>query len=98
MKITEKLKDVLKEEDLKELEDGIKKVIDEKVSEKTELLAEEKKNEVVEQVSRAAIELAEGKEEISTSELKEKILGDLDQVEPSVSAAWRQHDQEKKGA
>ena len=58
-------------------------------------LAEERKNEVVEQVANAAIQLADSKEEIATSELKEKILAELDQIEPSVSAAWRKHDQEK---
>jgi transcriptional regulator NrdR family protein len=58
-------------------------------------LAEERASEVVEQVSKAAIEMAEAKEIISTSEIKDKILSDLDEIEPSVSAAWRQHDQEK---
>jgi len=33
---------------------------------------------------------------VSTSELKENILGQLDSVEPSASAAWRKYDQEKK--
>ena len=61
-------------------------------------LPEEKKNEVVEQVSAAVIQLADAKEEIATSEIKEKILSELDRVEPSVSAAWRKYDQEKKGA
>ena len=60
-------------------------------------LSEEKKNEVVEQVSAAAIQMADAKEEIATSEIKEKVLSELDRVEPSVSAAWRQYDQEKKG-
>lgn len=58
-------------------------------------LPEERKNEVVEQVSAAAIQLAEEKEEIATSELREKILSELDTIEPSVSEAWRKHDQEK---
>lgn len=60
-------------------------------------LTEERTNEVVEQVSAAAIQLAGGKEEIATSELREKILGDLDNLEPSVSTAWRKYDEEKKG-
>lgn len=61
-------------------------------------LSEERKNEIVEQVAAAAIQLAATKEQIPTSELKAKILSDLDQIEPSVSAAWRKYDQEKKGA
>ncbi len=60
-------------------------------------LSEEKKNEVVEQVATVVIQMAEEKEEIDTSELREKILSDLDRIEPSVSAAWRKYDQEKKG-
>lgn len=58
-------------------------------------LSEERLNEVVEQVSSAAIELAEGKEEIATAEIKEKILSELDTIESSVSGAWRKHDEEK---
>jgi len=61
-------------------------------------LSEEKKNEVVEQVATTVIQMAEKKEEIATSELREKILSDLDRIEPSVSAAWRKYDQEQKGA
>jgi len=61
-------------------------------------LLEERKNEVVEQVATAVIQMAEEKEEIATLELREKILLDLDRIEPSVSAAWRKYDQEQKGA
>ncbi len=59
-------------------------------------LAEDKVNEVVEQVSTVALQLAAQKEEIATSEIKDKILSELDNVEPSVSAAWRKYDEEKK--
>ncbi len=59
-------------------------------------LPEERKNQVIEQVSAAVIQMAAAKEEISTSELKENILSQLDSVEPSASAAWRKYDQEKK--
>lgn len=61
-------------------------------------VAEEKKNQVIEQVLAQALSLADAKEEIATSELKEKILTELDAVEPAASAAWRKHDQERKGA
>ena len=60
-------------------------------------LSEERKNEVVEQVATAVIQMAEGKEEIATSEIREKILSELDNIEPAISEAWRKHDQEKKG-
>ncbi len=58
-------------------------------------LPDERKNEVVEQVATAAIQMAEGREEISTSEIKQKILGDLDGVEPTVSEAWKKYEEEK---
>jgi transcriptional regulator NrdR family protein len=61
-------------------------------------LQEERKNEVVEQVATTVIQMAEEKEEIATSEIREKILSELDSIEPSVSAAWRKYDQEQKGA
>jgi len=59
-------------------------------------MPEERKNQVIEQVLAAVIQMAESMEEISTSELKENILSQLDSVEPSASAAWRKYDQEKK--
>ncbi|MFH0852090.1 MAG: ATP cone domain-containing protein [bacterium] len=61
-------------------------------------VAEDKKNEIVEQVSAKVIAMAEGKEEITSSEIKESILSELDSAEPSVSAAWKKHDEEKAAA
>ncbi len=49
--------------------------------------------EVAEQVAGAALQLAESKEEITTSELRDKILSELDSVEPSVSEGWRKYDE-----
>jgi len=60
-------------------------------------LPEERKNEVVEQVSTLAIQMAEEKEVIATAEIREKILAELDRIEPAVSAAWRRYEQEKRG-
>ena len=74
----------------------IKKSITVAVSEAD--LSEERKSEVIEQVSKAAIQLAEEKEEIATSEIKAKILSELDALESSVSESWRKHEQEKAGA
>lgn len=59
-------------------------------------LPEERKNQVVEQVSAAVIQMAGAKDDIPTSELKNDILSQLDSVEPSASAAWRKYDEEKK--
>jgi transcriptional regulator NrdR family protein len=61
-------------------------------------ISEERKNEVVEQVTASAVQMAGAKEEITSVEIREKVLGELDQVEPSVSEAWRKYDQEKKAA
>jgi len=38
-----------------------------------------------------------GKEEVSSSEVKEKILSELDIHNPAVSEAWRQYEQSKQG-
>jgi len=59
-------------------------------------LSEERKNEVVEEVAAAVIQMAEEKDEIATSEIKAKILSELDIVEPAVSEAWRKYEQENK--
>lgn len=61
-------------------------------------LSEKQIKKVVKKVSKAAIKLAKKKDEIATAEIKEKILSELDALEPSVSEAWRKHDQEKGGA
>ena len=57
-------------------------------------LSEEQMNQIVERVFGAATGLADEKEEIATAEIKEKILSELDALEPYVSEAWRKHDQE----
>ena len=88
-------KEVIKKDGTKELFDAgkIKNAIAGAAQETN--LSEERKNEVVEQVATAVIQMAEGKEEIATSEIKENILKELDSLEPSVSAAWRKYEQEK---
>lgn len=53
----------------------------------------ERVEEVVNQISGVVLEFAAEKEEIATSELREKALGELDKVEPSVAEAWRKYDQ-----
>jgi len=61
-------------------------------------ISEDRKNEIVEQATAAVVQMADAKEEITTVEIRDKILGDLDQIEPSVSKAWRIYDQERIGA
>jgi transcriptional regulator NrdR family protein len=61
-------------------------------------LAEERKNEIVEKVSAKVIQMADAKEEIASSEIKESILSELDSLEPSVSAVWRKYAEGKAAA
>ncbi len=60
-------------------------------------LPEEKKNEIVEKVAFNVIQMTDEKEEIATSEIREKILSELDNLEPVVAEAWRKYE-EGKGA
>ena len=60
-------------------------------------MGEEKTREVVERVSRSTIDMAQSRNEIESSAIREKILGELDRVEPSMSEAWRKFDQKNKG-
>ena len=85
--------------------DGTKQAFDEnKVRRSIEMaareagLAEDRVNAVVEQVAGAALQLAAGKEEIATAELRTFILARLDEVEPAAAAVWRKHDQGKDKA
>jgi len=59
-------------------------------------ILEERKKEVADQVTKAAVQMTEVKEEITTSEIREKVLSDLDQVEPSISVSWREYDKTKQ--
>ncbi|MBU3942859.1 transcriptional regulator [Patescibacteria group bacterium] len=58
-------------------------------------IPEERKNEVVEQVTAAVVPTLEGREEIETSEIRETILSELDRIEPGVANAWREYEQGK---
>ena len=51
-------------------------------------LAQERAQEVVDQVFPVAAEAANAKEEIATSELRDVILDELKKAEPSVAEAW----------
>lgn len=88
-------KEVIKKDGTREPFDAekIRKSID--AAAKQTALPEERREEVVEQVSAMVIPMTEEKEEIATSEIKEKILSELDRVEPTVSAAWREYEEGK---
>ena len=56
-------------------------------------VAGDRLEEVVTEVTNSV--LAREKEEIASSEIKEKVLSELDTLEPSISEAWRQYDIEQ---
>jgi transcriptional regulator NrdR family protein len=58
-------------------------------------LEPERVAEVVEQVSESVLQFAAEKEEVATSELREKILAELEEIEPSVAESWRRYDEER---
>ncbi len=59
-------------------------------------LPEERKAEVVNQVSATVAAMIASKAEVTTIEIRELALVELDKVEPSVSEAWRKYDAENK--
>jgi transcriptional repressor NrdR len=54
--------------------------------------------EVVNSIHAVLEKWFEGKEEASSHELREKVLAHLEEIEPSVSAAWRAYDTEHKAS
>ena len=59
-------------------------------------LTEERRKEVVDQVSSAVLQMAGEREEVEVSQIRSKILQELDFAEPSVAEAWREYDKHKK--
>jgi len=58
-------------------------------------LDEIKQNELAEKIAAKIVEIFKDKEEVTTIEIRDKILGELDIYAPSVSAAWRDHESHK---
>jgi transcriptional regulator NrdR family protein len=58
-------------------------------------LDEIKQNELAEKIAAKIVEILKDKEEVTTIEIRDKILGELDIYAPSVSAAWRDHELNK---
>ena len=57
--------------------------------------SEERIQELIKSVLIKVFEFTRDSEEISVVEIKRIVLGELDIIEPSVSASWRDYDQEK---
>jgi len=54
--------------------------------------------QVVSDAAQEPLEMAKGTKPIATKAIRDKVLGRLDVIEPSVSKAWRGFDQTKKKA
>lgn len=88
-------KEVIKKDGTREPFDGekIRRAIE--LAGKEAGLGEDRISEVVDQVSRSVIDSLASKDEVSTSEIREMVLNELDNVEPSVADAWRRYDQQR---
>lgn len=58
-------------------------------------ISDEKTEELVEQVSKVALEAASERNKISTTEIRGKLLTKLERIQPSVAEAWREYDQKR---
>jgi len=56
---------------------------------------EEKKNDIAQKVSSGVMASLEGKEEVSSTEIKEKALAELEVMAPEVAEAWKKHEEGK---
>jgi transcriptional regulator NrdR family protein len=54
--------------------------------------------QVVSDAAREPLEMAKGTKPVETKTIRDRVLGRLDKIEPSVSEAWRGFDQTKKKA
>ena len=59
-------------------------------------LSEDRTAEVVDIVTRSVMKALEGREDVPTAEIRERVLATLHTVEPSVSEAWQKYDKDQK--
>lgn len=60
-------------------------------------LSEERIEKAADQVTAFVVQLVEASSEITTAEIRAKVLSALDTFEPDISEAWRKYDREAKG-
>jgi len=58
-------------------------------------MPEERKEQIVEEVSGIVISNLKERGDVESSEIRESILSELDRVAPIVSNAWREYEQNK---
>ena len=59
-------------------------------------LSMDRTNEVVSQILDIVLKAANGKEEITTSELSESVFGQLNTIEPKIAELWKKYEEEKR--
>lgn len=58
-------------------------------------MPEQRKDEIVKEVSEIVISNLKERGDVESSEIRESILSELDRVAPDVSNAWREYEQDK---
>lgn len=58
-------------------------------------MPEQRKDEIVEEVSEIVISNLKERGDVESREIRENILSELDRVSPIVSNAWREYEQNK---
>lgn len=58
-------------------------------------MSEQRKDEIVEEVSEIVISNLKERGDVESSEIRESILSELDRVAPAVANAWREYEQNK---
>lgn len=56
----------------------------------------DRSEELAEIVTRSIVKTLEGRQDVPTSEIRERALALLDEFEPGAAAAWRAYDEHKK--
>ncbi len=59
-------------------------------------LSQEKKNEIVEKITKNVLDFAKRKKEVFTAEIEAKILLELEEACPEAAKIWREHRIQKK--
>ncbi len=86
---------VIKEDNSKELFDAGKVERAIRAAAQAVDFSEERIQELAKSVLLKVFELIQDNEEVAASEIKNVILSELDILEPSVSASWRDYDKTK---
>lgn len=58
-------------------------------------ISEEKINMIADQILRTVGQLMAEQDQVTTNEIKEKVLSELDVLEPAVAGSWRTYDRDR---